>query len=74
MLTGCSTPLPSTEYRLWTPPANLLADCPVTEWAGGTWADVVDLAESRKADLADCNADKAALRSSVEAAKAAWGR
>lgn len=73
-LTGCSATRERIEYRLWTPPAYLLADCPVTEWAGGEWADVVDLAEARKADLADCNADKAALRASVEAAEAAWGR
>lgn len=72
-LTGCSAS-PVIEYRLWTPPAHLLADCPVTEWTGGEWADVVDLAEARKADLAACNADKAALRASVEAAEAAWGR
>lgn len=72
-LTGCSATSPTIEYRLWTPPAHLLADCRVTDWAGGDWADVVDLAEARLADVQRCNADKRALREEVESAREAWG-
>lgn len=72
-LTGCSVTETRTEYRVWTPPDHLLEDCPVTLWTGGDWADVVDLAEARRADLKHCNTHKRALRKSMEAAKKVWG-
>ena len=72
--TGCSATRATIEYRLWTPPAHLLADCPATPWTGEDWADVVELAEARLADVQACNADKAALRESVAAAREAWGQ
>lgn len=71
MLTACSTAPtdPSVEYRVWSPPAHLLADCPVTPWSGGDWAEVVELAQARQADLARCNADKRALREALREAR-----
>lgn len=74
-LTACSavSPEPRIEYRVVAPAAHLLADCPVPEWAGGEWADLVDLAEARRAALVGCNADKAAVRGEVEAAIRTFG-
>ncbi|WP_299310685.1 hypothetical protein [uncultured Halomonas sp.] len=46
----------------------------MTPWTGEDWADVVELAEARLADVQACNADKAALRESVAAAREAWGQ
>ncbi len=62
------------EYVVVSPPPKLLDDCPVTLWDGGDWLEVADLAEARKRDLLDCNADKAALRRYVRAARDAFDR
>lgn len=62
-----------TEYRVIVPAEHLLADCPVTEWQGGDWLAVSDLAEARKADVENCNADKRAIRAQVEEALRQYG-
>lgn len=46
-------------------PAELTQDCPIAEPASLKVEEVVRVANARKVALANCNADKAALRSLV---------
>jgi len=73
LIASCAgQPTTRVEYRLVTPPAHLMASTPVPAWAGGDWAAVADLAESRKAALQQCNADKASILDYVRHAQALY--
>ena len=50
-------------------PTHILRDCPIPEWDGRVYEDVVILAEARKKALKDCNDDKAAARKYQEEAR-----
>ena len=66
LTSGCTTPPPAptvvTEYRNVYLPEALLADCPKTEWRGGTYRAAVALAKARGTDLDNCNAQLKAVR------------
>lgn len=55
---GCAStdPVIVTEYRYLDLPERFLADCPITEWSGGTYRDLGGLAAARRVDLEICNA------------------
>lgn len=55
---GCAStdPVIVTEYRFLDLPERYLADCPITEWQGGTYRDATKLAAARRVDLEICNA------------------
>lgn len=50
-------------------PTHMLRPCPIPEWDGRVYEDVVILAEARKKALKDCNDDKAAARKYQEEAR-----
>lgn len=68
-LLGCSTfsapPVPPAIKLL--PPASLLQPCPQPSLLGNTVGDLAKWAVAQEAALAQCNADKAALRGWAEA-------
>ena len=63
-VTGCAST--QTVYKTNTiyrnPPAFLLADCPVPEYTGTQWGDVVAYAGEVQTMLSICNTDKELLR------------
>ena len=60
----------NTVYQPVYLPDRFLIDCPVPEWAGGTYREVGKLAVRRKTALEDCNAQLQAAREYQQRLKA----
>lgn len=68
LVTGCANTrtVYKTNTVYLTPPAILIADQPVPEYTGSTWADVLAYAGVLQSELRMCNWDKARLREWVK--------